>query len=108
MKDRQPSNTNADYNGQAVILDWPLTLASDDRARCLSQEDQEPIPFRLMVSPSCRPPMIRASGPILFVEDLRSGGSSGSAVGYQVRGPGFEFQSGPNQIMICSSVSTQH
>ncbi|GFO21318.1 hypothetical protein PoB_004782300 [Plakobranchus ocellatus] len=30
----------------------------------------------------------------------RSGGSSGSEVGYQVRGPGFESQSGLNQFII--------
>ncbi|GFN87155.1 hypothetical protein PoB_001366100 [Plakobranchus ocellatus] len=30
----------------------------------------------------------------------RSGGSSGRAVGYQVRGSGFESQAGPNQFII--------
>ncbi|GFN94351.1 hypothetical protein PoB_002085700 [Plakobranchus ocellatus] len=33
------------------------------------------------------------------VEDSRRG-SSGRAVGYQVRGPEFESQSGPNQFII--------
>ncbi|GFN78948.1 hypothetical protein PoB_000545400 [Plakobranchus ocellatus] len=31
---------------------------------------------------------------------MRSGGSSGRAVGYQVRGPGFESQYEPNQFII--------
>ncbi|GFO43299.1 hypothetical protein PoB_006980400 [Plakobranchus ocellatus] len=33
-------------------------------------------------------------------DDRRSGGSSGRAVGYYPRGPGFDSQSGPSQIFI--------
>ncbi|GFN84099.1 hypothetical protein PoB_001060500 [Plakobranchus ocellatus] len=36
----------------------------------------------------------------LYPPKRRSGGSSGRAVGYNPRGPGFDSQSGPSQIFI--------
>ncbi|GFN86262.1 hypothetical protein PoB_001276800 [Plakobranchus ocellatus] len=39
----------------------------------------------------------------MYTTTGESGGSSGRAVGYQVRDPGFESQSGTNQLLIAPS-----